>query len=331
MKPRIAITMGDPCGIGPEVVVKALANETVRGICLPLVLGDPFSLSGVIARLGSDLRIVETGEDFREFPPGSLPVLPLSRLPDGTAPGRPSPESSRAAFAYIEKAARMALGGQAEAIATGPVSKEAIHKSGIPFRGHTEYLAEVSGTKDFVMMLAGERVKVALVTTHLAYRDVPDALQEDKILSCIEITSRGMREGFGLNNPRIGVAALNPHAGEGGLFGLEEEIIVRAVRRAREKGVAVSGPWPADTLFHRARLGEFDAEVCMYHDQGLIPLKLLHFDSAVNVTLGLPFIRTSVDHGVAYDIAGKGVASSRSLEEAIRLAASMAVKKNQRQ
>jgi 4-hydroxythreonine-4-phosphate dehydrogenase len=254
-----------------------------------------------------------------------LPVLPLSHLPPDKGPGEISPqEGSRASFAYLEMAGRMALEGKVEAIVTAPVSKEAIHGAGIPFRGHTEYLAEISRTREYVMMLAGEQLKVALVTTHIPLWAVAKLIREKKILSVIEVTSRGLQAYFDLSTPRMAVAALNPHAGEGGLFGEEERIISRAVQRARDQGLCVSGPWPADSLFHRAQQGEFDAVVCMYHDQGLIPLKLLHFDTAVNVTLGLPFIRTSVDHGVAYDIAGKGVANSRSMIEAIRLAARMA-------
>jgi 4-hydroxythreonine-4-phosphate dehydrogenase len=225
----------------------------------------------------------------------------------------------------------MAMEGKVKAIVTAPVSKEAIHGAGIAFRGHTEYLAEISGTRDFVMMLAGERLKVALVTTHVPLEAVARLLTDEKIFSVIEITARGLQEYFELRSPRLAVAALNPHAGEGGLFGNEEGIISRAVQRARDRGLSVSGPLPADSLFHRVQMGEFDAVVCMYHDQGLIPLKLLHFDTAVNVTLGLPFVRTSVDHGVAYDIAGKGLANSRSMEEALRLAARMARRTKGRQ
>jgi 4-hydroxythreonine-4-phosphate dehydrogenase len=224
----------------------------------------------------------------------------------------------------------MVLAGQVEAIVTAPVSKEAIAGLGIPFQGHTEFFARMAGTREFVMMLAGERLRVALVTTHLALNEVSGFLKQEKILSVIEITGRSLKDYFGFPVPRIAVTAFNPHAGEGGLFGKEEGIISRAVEQAREKGWGASGPWPADSLFHRAVRGEYDAVVCMYHDQGLIPLKLLHFDSAVNVTLGLPFIRTSVDHGVAFDIAGQGVASPRSMEEAIKMAAGMALRKRQK-
>jgi 4-hydroxythreonine-4-phosphate dehydrogenase len=227
----------------------------------------------------------------------------------------------------VEEAGKLALQGQVEAVVTAPVSKEAIARSGVPFQGHTEFLARMAGVRDFVMMLAGERLRVALVTTHLALGEVSGLLKEEKILSVIRITARSLRDYFGFPAPRIAVTAFNPHAGEGGLFGREEAIISRAVKRARKQGWDVSGPWPADSLFHRAARGEYQAVVCMYHDQGLIPLKLLHFDSAVNVTLGLPFIRTSVDHGTAFDIAGRGLASSRSMEEAIKLAARMALRR----
>jgi 4-hydroxythreonine-4-phosphate dehydrogenase len=330
-KPIVAITMGDPRGIGPEVTVKALARESLYKVCAPLVLGDRNVLQGTAEFLGLGLKMVEWREGFLSpCPQGILPVLSLSRLSPGPNPVEiPPEESSLASLAYVEEAGRMVLAGQVEAIVTAPVSKEAITRSGIPFRGHTEFFAHLAGVREFVMMLAGERLRVALVTTHLALNEVSGLLKEEKILSVIEITGRGIRDYFGLPHPRIAVAAFNPHAGEGGLFGKEEEIISRAVERARAVGWGVSGPWPADSLFHRVVRGEYDAVVCMYHDQGLIPLKLLHFDSAVNVTLGLPFIRTSVDHGVAFDIAGQGVASPRSMEEAIKMAAHMALRKRQ--
>jgi 4-hydroxythreonine-4-phosphate dehydrogenase len=328
-KPLIAITMGDPRGIGPEVVAKALARDSLFQICSPFILGDLDILQGTITTLGLGIKAVkvEVGPHFKPLP-GTLPVLSLSDLAPGKKSGEiPSAEGARASFLYVEKAGKMAVEGRVKALVTAPVSKEAISRAGIPFQGHTEYFAGISGTKEFVMMLAGDRLKVALVTTHLALNEVSNALSEEKILSVIAITNQGLQDYFGLKTPRIAVTALNPHAGEGGLFGKEERIISRATQRAGDRGFAVSGPWPADSLFPRAVQGEFDVVVCMYHDQGLIPLKLLHFDDAVNITLGLPFIRTSVDHGVAYDIAGKGLASSRSMEEAILLAARMAQQK----
>jgi len=331
VKPVIAITMGDPRGVGPEVIAKALASESLHPICSPLVLGDPNILEQTVRSLDLAMKVAEIQKGLPlDLPPGVLAVLPLSWLSPGPSPvDIPGEDSSRASFAYVEKAGRMVLAGQVEAIVTAPVSKEAISRLGIPFRGHTEYFAELSGTRDFVMMLAGERLRVALVTTHLPLNQVSGSLSEEKIFSVIEITGRGLKDFWGFRAPRIAVAAFNPHAGEGGLFGKEEEIISRAVDRARERNWDVSGPWPADSLFQRAAQGKYDAVVCMYHDQGLIPLKLLYFDTAVNVTLGLPFIRTSVDHGVAYDIAGRGTASPRSMEEAIKLAARMAVRKRQ--
>ncbi len=328
-KPVVAITMGDPRGIGPEVLVKALARPGLHRICQPLILGDAGVLSAVIRRLGLKLSIQETDGPVAQRSPGTLCLLSHSRLRPAYEPRKiPPTEAARASFAYIAKAAAMVLEGKAAAMATGPVSKEAIIGAGIDFKGHTEYLAEISGTRQFVMMLAGRRLKVAMVTTHLSFREVPKALNVGKIRSVIEITAAGLKKYWGLSNPRIAVAALNPHAGEGGLLGQEEKIISRAVQKAGFRGWRVSGPWPADSLFYRAVRGEFDGVVCMYHDQGLIPLKLLHFESAVNVTLGLPFIRTSVDHGVAMDIAGQGVANPRSMEEAIRLAARMARQKD---
>lgn len=331
MKPVVAITMGDPRGIGPEVLVKALSRAELRQVCCPLILGDPLVLRRTVEVLGFRLEVVELEEgSILEMPEEGLGILPLSRLLEGNDLTEVTPEEiSRASFGYLEKAGRMALAGQVEAITTGPVSKGAIAGAGIPFQGHTEFFAGLAGTKNFVMMLVGERLRVALVTTHLPLNEVSKSLKEGKILSIVEITGRSLKEYFGFPNPRIAVAAFNPHGGEGGLFGEEEGIISRAVDQARGRDWIVSGPWPADSLFHRAAQGEYDAVVCMYHDQGLIPLKLLHFHSAVNVTLGLSFIRTSVDHGVAYDIAGKGIASPRSMEEAIKLASRMVLRKRQ--
>ncbi|HSR13160.1 MAG TPA: 4-hydroxythreonine-4-phosphate dehydrogenase PdxA [Thermodesulfobacteriota bacterium] len=322
-KPTIAVTMGDPRGIGPEVLAKALAQPSVRDLPV-VVIGDAGVLKRTVAGLGLNLDFSLAQEFPFEAPVGrGVPVLAASALPDGFS----EEASSRAAFAYVETAGRLVLEGRVSGIVTGPVSKEAISRSGIPFQGHTEYLAGVSGTREFVMMLAGDRLKVSLVTTHLALSEVSRNIKEENVFSVIRITGAALRDDFGVLSPRLAVTALNPHAGEGGLFGTEEAVILRAIRRAQEIGIEASGPWPADSLFHRAAGGEFDAVVSMYHDQGLVPLKLLHFDSAVNVTLGLPFVRTSVDHGTAFDIAGKGIAGSRSMEAAIRMAAEMAARR----
>ncbi len=331
LKPTLAITMGDPSGIGPEVVAKALARSSFHRICNPLVIGDPFILRQTIQELGLDLQVVEVGEGENRGKAGTIFLLPAYPLPISKSPRLPQrEESARASFTYLKKGAQLALTGRVHGLVTGPVSKEAIHRAGIAFRGHTEYLAKISRTQKFAMMLAGKRLRVSLVTTHIPHRAVSESLFVPAILNVIEITSRGLRDFFRIPRPRLGVAALNPHAGEGGLFGKEERIITRAVEKARGKGFPVSGPFPADTLFYRTVRGEFDAVICMYHDQALIPLKLLHFDTAVNITLGLPFIRTSVDHGVAFDLVGRGLASSRSMEEAIRVAAQMAAVKQRR-
>ncbi|MEJ2200304.1 MAG: 4-hydroxythreonine-4-phosphate dehydrogenase PdxA [Desulfuromonadaceae bacterium] len=226
---------------------------------------------------------------------------------------------------YIEWACDQCRNDQAAAMVTAPINKAAIHAAGYEFPGHTELLAQRCGVEKVVMMLAGSKLKVCLVTTHLALAEVPQALSQREILSTIRITDRALRRFFGLRQPRLAVLALNPHAGEQGLFGDEEQhLIGPAIALAQQEGIAASGPHSADTLFHFAVGGGFDAVICMYHDQGLIPLKLLHFDDGVNVTLGLPIIRTSVDHGTAYDLAGSGRASAASLAAAVQMAEQMA-------
>ena len=326
--PVLGLTLGDAAGVGPEVVARALADPEVYDCCRPMVLGDLNALLQARGRLGLDL-------DIRALTPGSLPagrpgtaeVLPLGELSsDCLVPGRPTPEGGLAAARFIETGARLALDGLIQGLVTAPISKESLNKAGYHFPGHTEMLAHLAGGARVVMMLAGPRLRVVPVTIHEAIQDVPRLLTVDRILETSLTTYKSLQRYFGLTRPRLAVAALNPHAGEAGLFGNEEStIIVPAMEKARAMGAAdISGPYPPDTVFHRAAQGEFDAVVCMYHDQGLIPLKLLHFKDAVNVTLGLPFIRTSVDHGTAYDIAGKGLADPSSMLAAIRLAADMA-------
>jgi 4-hydroxythreonine-4-phosphate dehydrogenase len=228
-------------------------------------------------------------------------------------------------YAYIAEAVRLSVRGEVDAITTAPISKKALSDAGYSYPGHTELLAELTGTAHYVMMLAGEKLKVVPVTIHCALRDVFRLLTTEKIVTAISITHRTLQDYFRLPQPRIAVAALNPHAGEGGLFGNEEEkIIVPALEQAHALGIDAAGPLPPDTLFYHAAAGRYDAVVCMYHDQALIPLKLLHFDEAVNVTLGLPIIRTSVDHGTAYDIAGTGRANPASLSNALKMASMMA-------
>jgi 4-hydroxythreonine-4-phosphate dehydrogenase len=317
--------MGDPCGIGPEIIVRALARPEVRDVCRPLVLGDEAALRRALEITAASLTIMTCEAPPPEVSPDVVPLVPLSTLfPDDMAFGRPTIASGVAMAGYIIEAARLCLNGKADAMATAPINKEALNRAGILHPGHTELLAELTGTSDFVMMLAGDRLRVTLVTIHEALADVPRLVTTEKILATIRITHRDLDRYF-RKNPRIAVLALNPHCGEGGMFGSEEvEIIAPAIALARAEGLDVSGPHSADTLFHFAVQGDYDAVVCMYHDQGLIPLKLLHFDDGVNVTLGLPLIRTSVDHGTAYNLAGTGRASDASMAAAIRMAAQMA-------
>jgi 4-hydroxythreonine-4-phosphate dehydrogenase len=330
MLPPLIITMGDPTGIGPEIIVKALLSGALDGLSRPLlVAGDTGVLqraAGIfrvdtVLRPGAGLATHHLQVGHRHLNVAALTELPVERL----GYGRPDDACGRAMAEYIEWACDRCLAGEAAAMVTAPISKAAIKAAGYDFPGHTELLARRCGTEQVVMMLAGERLKVCLVTTHLALRDVPQALSTEAILTTVRITDAAFRGFFGLQLPRLAVLALNPHAGEGGQFGDEEERLIRpAIVAAQAEGIAATGPHSADTLFHFAAQGACDAVICMYHDQGLIPLKLLHFDDGVNVTLGLPIVRTSVDHGTAYDIAGTGQASEKSLVAAVRMAEDMA-------
>jgi 4-hydroxythreonine-4-phosphate dehydrogenase len=331
-KPLI-ISMGDPTGVGPEIILKAWLGGELDNAGRPLlVAGDIGVLQRAAHVLGAAPALAETPSglashllraDGRELPVRALSALPADRL----AWGRPDTACGQAMLAYIEWACDRCLAGDAAGMVTGPINKQAILAAGCTAPGHTELLAQRCGVDKVVMMLGGARLKVCLVTTHLALRDVPAALSTAEILATLRITDGALRRFFGLRQPRLAVLALNPHAGEGGRFGDEEpRLIVPAIEAARREGLAASGPHSADTLFHFAVQGDYDAVICMYHDQGLIPLKLLHFEDGVNVTLGLPIIRTSVDHGTAYDLAGSGRADCRSLVAAVTLAADMAHK-----
>lgn len=331
--PLIAITMGDPAGIGPEIIVKAMGERTVFAQSHPVVLGDEGILSDAARWSKAPVKIkrIESVEEgvFRR---GTLNLIPVTDLsPEEVPLGAPRSRGGAAAYRYIERGMELVQRGSVDALVTAPISKEALHAAGYPFPGHTELLAKMTGSRDQVMMLVGPRLRVALVTTHLPLRAVPAALSRERIRRTIEITSQGLKDYWGIQSPQLAVAGLNPHAGEGGIFGSEEqEVIIPAIEACRQKGMAVSGPLPADSLFFQAASGRYDAVVSMYHDQGLIPLKLLHFRDGVNITLGLPIIRTSVDHGTGYDIAGQGVADPTSLINAILLAAKMATTKKRR-
>ena len=323
--PRIAVTMGDPAGIGPEIAVLAHADPALFARCRPVVYGDVAILRRAAGVVGSGVAVVPlpTGG---EPGPGRISVVPLSSLrPEEVPFGKGSDAGSRAMADYIRAAAGDVLAGKADAVVTGPITKEGLSRAGVPFPGHTEFLASLCGGADVVMMLAGDRLRVALVTIHVALRRALELLSPAVIERTIRITDAFFRKYMGTASPRIAVAGLNPHAGEGGLFGDEErEIIAPAVAACRGAGIDASGPYPPDTVFRRAYGGGFDVVVAMTHDHGLIPLKLVHFEDGVNVTMGLPIIRTSVDHGTAYDIAGTGAASPQSLISAIRMAAEMA-------
>ena len=325
-RPVLGITMGDPAGVGPEIIIKALSDSDIIKICRPLVLGDPAALS--MNMQGPVKFTVNEVSDPSHIKGklGQIDLLALSRLKsDLLQPGKPTLEGGKAMVEYIIRAVEMTRQRELSAMVTCPISKILMHQAGYSFDGHTQLLAHLTNTDDYVMMLAGKRLRVVLVTIHCAFKEVLANLDEQKIIKTIIVTSKALKQDFGIKKPRLAVAAINPHAGEGGLFGSEEKKIIKpAIEKAKSEGAEVEGPLPADTLFFKAASGEFDAVVAMYHDQGLIPLKLLHFSDAVNITLGLPIIRTSVDHGTAYDIAGKGVADSSSLKAAIRIAVKMA-------
>ncbi len=308
--------MGDPAGIGPEVVLKAVTSSKVKRLCRLAVLGDEMVLRYLARKMGIG------------WPAADIRIINLSSLnPEEIRPGRPDSACGRAMMRYVEEAVLMAMDGDVDAMVTGPINKEAINRAGYKFPGHTEFMADLTRTRDYAMMLGGKKLKVVLVTIHESIKRVPGLLTIDNIYKTIQLTDGTFKKYFGLK-PRIAVAALNPHGGEKGLFGNEEKkVIVPAIKRARRAGIEVSDPLPPDTVFYRTiENKEYDVVVCMYHDQGLIPLKLIHFEDGVNVTLGLPIIRTSVAHGTAYDIAWKGVASPKSMIAAIEMAVSMAKK-----
>jgi 4-hydroxythreonine-4-phosphate dehydrogenase len=308
----LAISLGDPAGIGPEVVVRALA---LRPAIPALVFGDP----GVLARAARVAGV--------PAPPEERVRAVTGLTADEIRPGQPSETSGRAQVAYLRAATEAVLQGSARGLVTAPISKEWAGRAGFQFPGHTEFLADAAGVNDFAMMLAGPKLRVTLATIHVGLGEMLRQLTAARIVSAALLTARALRDSFGISVPRVAIAGLNPHAGEGGRFGDEEARLVRPAvaeveRRlaAEDLPAAVSGPHVPDAVFRQAALGGFDAVVALYHDQGLIPVKLLHFDQAVNVTLGLPFVRTSPDHGTAYDIAGTGQAREDSFLAALDLA-----------
>ncbi|MBF0565181.1 MAG: 4-hydroxythreonine-4-phosphate dehydrogenase PdxA [Nitrospirae bacterium] len=316
----VVLSMGDPGGIGPEVVIKALnVLEGSRAI----VVGDIAVLREAAPMAGMETQLREiTSVSEALFERGVINVVNLG-VAGPTVKCRATAEGGRASAAYIEKAAQLVMQGQDRALVTAPISKEALNLAGIGYPGHTEMLAHLTGTTDYAMMLVGGPLRVILVTTHTALKNVPGLITRNRVLSAIRLAARAARM-LSIDAPKITVAGLNPHAGEAGLFGDEEIVsIATAVADAVAEGIGVTGPHPPDTIFTRAYKSEVDVVVCMYHDQGLIPLKMIAFDRGVNLTIGLPIVRTSPDHGTAYDIAWQGVASPGSMVEAIRMAERM--------
>jgi 4-hydroxythreonine-4-phosphate dehydrogenase len=324
LRPLIAISLGDPAGVGPEILLKALAAGGLPQKPRYVVIGDRAVLEETGCRLGAVIPLISIRSiDETAGREAGFFIFEASRLPAAQVkPGHPDERWGKAALAYLRTGAQWALENKVQALVTGPISKEVIQRTDPGFTGHTEYFAALSQIRRFGMMLAGKRLKVSLVTIHCSMRETLRRLKAERILETIELTHRTLTRWFGIIDPAIAVAGLNPHAGERGAFGTEEEtIIAPAVQKASEQGLRVSGPHPPDTLFYWASRGRYDAVVALYHDQGLIPFKLLHFEDGVNLTMGLPFIRTSVDHGTAFDIAGQGTANPNSLLAALHLAA----------
>ena len=319
--PVIAITMGDPAGIGAEIILKALEKREIFKYCIPIIVGDKDFLKKTAKAIKFPFHILKAN------------IIDLKNIPKNITIGRPTRVSGKASVEYIKSSVNLAKAKKADAIVTAPINKEAIHMAGYKYPGHTEMLAELTDTKDYTMMLESPPppfekggkggLRVVLVTTHTAIKNVSRLISRKKILKAIKLTNSSLKS-WGFLNPRIGVSALNPHGGEGGIFGDEDiKIIIPAINDARSEGIDVKGPFPADTLFTPSKRANFDAIVVMYHDQGLIPIKMSAFGKAVNITLGLPFVRTSVDHGTAYDITGKGLADPSSLIEAVKMAAKL--------
>lgn len=324
-RPVVGITMGDAAGIGPEVVAGALLSGEVQRLCRPLVIGEMKVMQRAAALAAGGLRFRRTmAAGDAEGTPGIVDILDLQNLDTGAAVfGRVSGACGRAAMEYIAEAARLALAGKVGAIVTAPINKEATALGGYADVGHLEFLARTTGAKEYATMLVSGRLRAVHLTTHHSLAEACSLVTRARVLARLKLTHESFRK-WGFPAPRIGVAALNPHGGEGGIMGREEiDEIIPAVQDAITCGIDARGPFPGDSIFNRAIGGEFDAVLAMYHDQGHIAIKVFGFEKSVSVALGLPFVRTSVDHGTAFDIAGRGIADSRSMEEAIVLAVSL--------
>ena len=324
--PVIAITMGDPCGVGPEVVAKALLRSDVRTLCMPLVIGNASAMEHGASLTGARLTIhpAQHAGDVSTSPSTISIIDPSNLNYEDVTLGQVSAVAGKASMEWVELAARLSLGGGVEAIATAPLNKEAAAAAGYEQIGHMELLQSITQAKEVATMLMSKNLRVVHLTTHRSVRRACDAVTRENIVSKVRLTDEYFKR-WGFDHPRIGVAALNPHSSDGGLLGDEEATAIEpAVADAHNEGIDVTGPVPADIIFTQAINGKYDAVLCMYHDQGHIPVKVYGFEESVSVNLGLPLIRTSVDHGTAFDIAGKGVADETSMVEAIKLAASLA-------
>jgi 4-hydroxythreonine-4-phosphate dehydrogenase len=329
MSAPLALTLGEPAGIGGEITLKAWLARHAEHLPPFFVLDAPERLINLAAALRLDIpvRAIAAPEDAAAIFATALPVLPIA-LPRPVVPGKPDPGNAAAVIGAIASAVQFVQQGRAAAIVTNPIQKETLYAAGFRHPGHTEYLAELAGGVQPVMMLACPELRVVPVTIHLALRSAVAVLTSEAIVAAGRITAAGLRRDFAIERPVLAVAGLNPHAGESGALGREEiEIIAPAVAALRQEGIEAVGPFPADTLFHAAARKRYDAVLCMYHDQALIPIKTVDFDGGVNVTLGLPFIRTSPDHGTAFDIAGNGTANPTSLIAALKLAGEMAMRR----
>jgi 4-hydroxythreonine-4-phosphate dehydrogenase len=326
-KPLVLVTMGDPAGVGPEVAVRAVNAPSVRRVLRPLLLGAPATIRRTAEELGLSVEVCTVSSPAEATGRrGLLEVLPVAGagVPRCRA-GSVSPSVGPWVLGMLEQAADLAMRGEVEAITTAPICKEAVEARHKGFVGHTEFFAEQTGTRDYCMMLSTERLRLTFVTTHCALHAVTQYVTAHRIDVVVRLTYEAMTA-LGLDRPRVGVAALNPHAGESGLFGDEEQrVISRVVRTMAKRLPGLSGPHAPDAVFMKAYRGEYDAVVCMYHDQGHIPLKMIGFDEGVNTTLGLPIVRTSPDHGTAFDIAGQGVANPNSMRAALEMAARLAL------
>ena len=332
LKPVLGITMGDATGCGPEIIVKSLMEAQFYEMSRPFVIGDAKIMERAVKIVGASAQVrkitslTDAGNVF-----GVIDVLDMDNLPADLPFAKVDARAGKAAYEYVAKGVELAMKNEIDAIVTAPLNKEAMNLGGYHYAGHTEILGDLSGTKDYAMMLVGGSLRVIHVSTHVSLREACNRTKKARVLKVIELADESCKL-LGLTEPRVAVAGLNPHAGEGGLFGTEElEEIVPAIEAAKDKGICVSGPIAPDTVFYRAALKEhFDIVVCMYHDQGHIPMKVLSFETGVNVTVGLPFIRTSVDHGTAFGKAGKGTADHRSMNESLLLGAKMAETRRRR-